>query len=94
MLRSLTSKQFFELVAYKKIEPFNGFRADYLAASIVTMVHNAAADAKHQKKITDFLPPWSREEEPPRQQMNTRAQQISIIKALALAYSAPAEERR
>ncbi len=90
MARSITARQFLELLVYKRMEPFRELRADYRIASIVQMLGNVNR-AKGQKAFTleDFLLKFDTEAERPRQ---TREQQIAVIRAIAKVYSEPTKD--
>ena len=58
MLRSMTAKQFIGWWHYFQIDPFGEKRADYRAASIVTMIANVNRDPKQKAQpyqLEDFI---------------------------------------
>jgi len=55
LLRRLTAKDFQKWMWYEQVEPFGELRMDWRFAQLIAMVHNTQVDAKHQKKIEDFL---------------------------------------
>lgn len=86
MAHTITAKQFFELVAWKRISPFRELRADHRAAMIVTTLANINR-GKGQKAYTidQFMPKWEEAAEPKRKQ--TWQEQKRIFELLALAHS-------
>lgn len=75
---------------YARLEPFQEFRADYRAASIVSMLYNVnrTKDSK-QYTIEDFVLKFGEREEQPK---TSRENHITAIKAIALAYSVKAKD--
>lgn len=85
MLRSITGKQFIELLAYKRMEPFRELRADYRAASIVQMIANVNRGKKQKAyAIQDFLLKFGEQQAAKKQ---TWQQQLTLMKLLAAAYA-------
>lgn len=89
MLRSLTAKQFLELEAYKRLNPFREVRADYRAASIVQVIANVNR-GRNQKAYTlqDFLLKFEGVERPPLRRQ-TWQEQLEVAKVIAKAFNAP-----
>lgn len=88
MLRELTVKQFAELMAYKKMEPFSELRADYRAASIVQVVANTMGRGKKQKPYTldEMRLKFGEPDQPKRKQ--TWQEQLEILKIFASMHNA------
>lgn len=84
----LPARRFLEWEEYARQEPFNELRADYRAASIVAMVFNMAVAPKDRLPMKEFLLKYDEAAEQQGRSGNTRAQQISVIKAIAMAYGA------
>lgn len=91
MLRGFTAKQFFEWVAYARLEPFGESREDVRNARILQMLFNVNVEKKHQKlSLKDFILKFvEEEEEAPKQGPKDHAR---IIRALFAAYSIPGDE--
>jgi len=85
MLRGLTWKQFAELLAYKKIEPFCELRADYRIASIVQLLANInRGKGQPPMKLDDARLKFGEKEEKPAQ---TWQQQLEMIKLFAVMHN-------
>lgn len=84
--KGLTAKEFREWELYAELEPFDETRADYRAASIVTMLANLKR-GKHQKayKYDDFVLKFG-EQEPKKKQ--SLQEQLNILKIFAQAQAA------
>ena len=61
LIRSLTSKELVEWMAYDRIEPFGEYRADLRSAIVATVVNNSQGG---KAKVKDFIPTF----EPPKKQ--------------------------
>lgn len=90
--RGLTAKKFFEWEAYAQLEPFDERRADYRAASIVTMLANLHR-GKDQKaySLEDFVLKFS-EQAPKRKQ--TPEEQFKILQLWAAAFASAEAEKQ
>ena len=83
MLRALTAKQFLELLAYKRLEPFREARADWRAAQVAAMIFNMAVAPKDRRPLKDFLLAF--EEQVTKRQ--SPKEQFALLKVLAAAYA-------
>jgi len=93
MLRSLTAKQFMEWEYYAQLEPFNELRQDYRVASILQMLANVNRGPNDKPySLADFLLNFG-EQEPKSNQTQSRDQQISVIKAIAMTFAARAKDK-
>lgn len=62
MLRRITPKQFFELMAFEELEPQETVKEDWRMAAIRQMIFNMAVEVKSRKEIKEFLLNWNPEE--------------------------------
>lgn len=87
MLRETSPWVFREWQAYAELEPFDERRADWRAASIVTMLANVNRDSKKKAepfKLDDFTLKFETTDEASRPKQ-TIAQQKSLLLAIAAA---------
>lgn len=80
----MSARRFAQWMWYEQIEPFGELRADWRAAQIVTMIHNAAVDKEHQKEVKTFLLKFIDPKKP-----QTWQQQAAIARMIAMVYNAP-----
>jgi hypothetical protein len=77
MLATLTAKQFAEIIAFKRIEPFSAMRADVRIASLVCMIANVNRGPQQKPyKIEDFLLQWGEKEV----RKQSAAEQLALMK--------------
>jgi hypothetical protein len=84
LARSVTAKQFIEVMAFAELEPFGELRADYRAASIRETVFNMAVSTKDRKPLDDFLLHFG--DSSPKKKQQSPDQMAAMIKAWALAH--------
>lgn len=88
--RGLTAKGFMAWEHYAQLEPFGEMRADIRIALLCQLIANVNRGPKQRPyELKDFLLDFSGERE---QQGHSRETQISVIRAIAMAYSLPAKE--
>lgn len=90
MLREISWRKFLRWYAYEQLEPFGERRADYRAASIVTMLANVNRDPKKGRpfKIDDFVLSFDAPVSVTKRQQSLEFQK-KVLEAIALAYTAP-----
>ena len=93
MLRSITARQFMEWEEYARLEPFTELRADYRTASIVKMLYDVNR-SKESKTFTldDFLLKFGQSQVDETPELTRRQNHLSMMKAIALVYSAKKAE--
>jgi hypothetical protein len=91
MLRQLTWTDFLGWLAYSQLEPFDERRADFRAASVVSMLANVNRDTKKRSSpykldefVIEFDAPFK-----PRDRTQSLEFQKSMLMAIATAYTTP-----
>jgi len=91
MLRDMSPRLLYQWMAYADLEPFDERRADWRAASIVTMLANINRDPKKRPEpysYSDFVLQFGEAaHEAPKKQ--TPEQQMNILTWFAMAHGKP-----
>lgn len=79
LARSITAKQFIEVMTFAELEPFGELRQDYRIASVRETVFNMAVQQKDRRPLEDFLLNFGDDDRKPKQQ--TPEAMAAMIKA-------------